>query len=1376
MVQKEGSITLINLEEGYLQYFWHQGAAHSTGIPAGTYVTQVTEEEFKNNPTGQPNLLLRADSVNLRSGTDIYLQAGVIEENTNLTGIKIFKGGLEAGTFNSDDYIYAWGGEDRNDRTISINSSDNKKDWRLIAGKKFGVDKAGNLYAENVHISGTVTVGAGSNVYTTDDTNPLLIGGRNLIPATKSWSLHNGTWTIASETYGDFSVITHTWASGNVDGGIWINLESNHKIDIKPDTDYVLSFWAKADANGRKLRQHFYPNLCASCQSSTGQTSTAVDGAITVTLTTEWKRYWVKWHTKTSISGNHSLIVGRAFETGTYYLAGAKFEEGNKATDWTPAPEDIQAEIDAKKSVHTLTSSYSQPYATLISWVEEGKDAGNWHVTSTAGVKVGDTVRIKCTVSDMSNTPVYCIGTVTSVDSSTILHMISHGIDTTVIDGGKILTNSIGANQIQANSINARHLSISDTTNLATINEYIASSLTGIGWSGANYLVTDGTWIRKQDATQLYLMFTDRSPSSFKQNDEIYYEFYIKGDVAASSGVVFNVYGYNSAGSNVVYKGVSLTLGTANPSTPVSGTIKLDSAEWNSAVSYIMGVQDNRSTKSQIYIRRVVVRKKNGGELIVDGSITANKIEIGTKDSLTSGRNLFRGSTLMDVANFSTNIGTSGYVFGYNGMTQQKFAKYAEGVNLCDVTLTSVSNLGIGFYRLASEMQLDTSAKYTISCWARCSTNEASLAIGLTYQKTDGTWVYRGGTNATKFVTANSWQYFTLTFTPDADTKAIGYCFTSNYGNNAKLYIRHCKLEKGTIATEWSPAPEDEYLAGGANLLRSEYMSRTPTGYNFLQLYLTEPLIKHQTYTLQLWGVNLDAGSTGINVYWGGGSNPIHGFSEIIASDDNLKPDANGYIKFVFTVSPSNVEHTQAANLWLNLYNMVGSHSGSNCTVTQWKLEKGVVGSDWTAYGPEKVATNYITKIDSAGIFISPENQSPTTSATGNSIRLDGNGLEIFKAGTSVAFYGDTARIGKVNAAHSVIDADGQRFYASNGTTQLANIGYGSGASTSGTAIAPYYSFGSRIGTIGNWSVVEGWQNTASNFGSHAEGGSTEASGPYSHAEGYNTTASEQYSHAEGYGTIASYHSSHAEGSNTTASSWSSHAEGSNTIASGPYSHAEGYGTVASGEASHAEGTYAYTEGNSSHAEGYGTSAYGDYSHAEGKNASAVGNYSHAEGYIIRAVGDYSHAQNLGTNAGYSCQTVIGKYNSNLSDTALEIGKGSDDNNRSNAMIVKWTGQTTIAGTLTQSSDRRLKDHREYLDDKSITLINALKPAHFYKDQESHVGLYAQDVEDIDPYKSLVGEMNGFKTLNYIELVPHLITYCQHLEKELTNLKEKIND
>ena len=61
-------------------------------------------------------------------------------------------------------------------------------------------------------------------------------------------------------------------------------------------------------------------------------------------------------------------------------------------------------------------------------------------------------------------------------------------------------------------------------------------------------------------------------------------------------------------------------------------------------------------------------------------------------------------------------------------------------------------------------------------------------------------------------------------------------------------------------------------------------------------------------------------------------------------------------------------------------------------------------------------ATKYITRIDNNGIRVHP------ASTKNNSVLINANGMEIFKGGTaaanSVAFYGDTARIGKTADSH----------------------------------------------------------------------------------------------------------------------------------------------------------------------------------------------------------------------------------------------------------------------------------------------------------------------------------------------------------------------
>lgn len=110
--------------------------------------------------------------------------------------------------------------------------------------------------------------------------------------------------------------------------------------------------------------------------------------------------------------------------------------------------------------------------------------------------------------------------------------------------------------------------------------------------------------------------------------------------------------------------------------------------------------------------------------------------------------------------------------------------------------------------------------------------------------------------------------------------------------------------------------------------------------------------------------------------------------------------------------------------------------------------------------------------------------------------------------------------------------------------------------------------------------------------------------------------------------------------------------------------------------------------GGYSSALGYSNTVSGNYSHADGLGNWAYGYGSHAEGIRSDASGDYSHAQGYWTEAAGTAQTVVGKYNDNDINNALEIGNGIGTGlvPRSNALSVTWNGDITTAGTLTMEN------------------------------------------------------------------------------------------
>lgn len=243
-----------------------------------------------------------------------------------------------------------------------------------------------------------------------------------------------------------------------------------------------------------------------------------------------------------------------------------------------------------------------------------------------------------------------------------------------------------------------------------------------------------------------------------------------------------------------------------------------------------------------------------------------------------------------------------------------------------------------------------------------------------------------------------------------------------------------------------------------------------------------------------------------------------------------------------------------------------------------------------------------------------------------------------------------------------------------------------------------------------------------------------------------------------------------SEGYSTVASGSRSHAEGQGTTASGSSAHSEGFLTVASGEASHTEGTRTTASGDSAHAEGAWNTASGDYSHSEGNGTTASGDYSHAENRNTVASGENSHAEGLNTTAAGTCQHVFGQWNvSNTTDVEI-VGWGTTSAAK-NIRTLDQSGNMTIAGTLTQSSDAKLKTVEGEIPD--VSEIHAVRfhwnDVNGQHDDLEHVGYIAQDVEKVAPFM-VKKDSNGYKALDYIAF---LCAKMELLERRVKELEER---
>lgn len=211
-------------------------------------------------------------------------------------------------------------------------------------------DRTAQLVANNINLNGLVTFkGLSSDAQNKiNDANnkidSLKIGGRNLWLKTKDYDASSYSGWVDNNN-GDRQQTTAPYTNVNGFGvqricAPWINI--SQRVAIEPNTLYTLSAWIKWESSAATATMYFFTNGGI-------ESGTIVSSQVG---TDDYKRISVTFH-----SGNATISTCR-FECDSnipYLIYGLKLEKGNKATDWTPAPEDKanQSIIDnwAKDSV-----------------------------------------------------------------------------------------------------------------------------------------------------------------------------------------------------------------------------------------------------------------------------------------------------------------------------------------------------------------------------------------------------------------------------------------------------------------------------------------------------------------------------------------------------------------------------------------------------------------------------------------------------------------------------------------------------------------------------------------------------------------------------------------------------------------------------------------------------------------------------------------------------------------------------------------------------------------------------------------------------------------------------------------------------------------
>ena len=245
------------------------------------------------------------------------------------------------------------------------------------------------------------------------------VGGRNLLPGSHKNPI---TYNYPGSDYTDY------WSCVTT-------------IPLNGDT-YTLSFWAKSTVAGDVIRVHFYnPTNIIHVKGSQGQEGGWRDGQCDFVLSTTLTKYWVTYTIPKGGDSTRNIIIPRIGPSvgvngsGIITIQWEKLEEGNKATDWTPAPEDVDAAVDAANNTANAANSTA---GSALSTANSANSTAN-SASSKADAASGMAVDAK-NVAD-------------SADAS--IANWCYNNDRTYINGGRLYAGTVTATQLAADSVTA---------------------------------------------------------------------------------------------------------------------------------------------------------------------------------------------------------------------------------------------------------------------------------------------------------------------------------------------------------------------------------------------------------------------------------------------------------------------------------------------------------------------------------------------------------------------------------------------------------------------------------------------------------------------------------------------------------------------------------------------------------------------------------------------------------------------------------------------------------------------------------------------------------------------------------------------------------
>ena len=604
--------------------------------------------------------------------------------------------------------------------------------------------------------------------------NNLQIGGRNLIRNSQNysnWLGENGTTVSTIDNSNEPTKILQVTTNGSASGHVKINVSNYIK-----GKEYILSFYAKNISGDKTI--NFEPH----------------GGPVySVTSTSEWVQYKVKIIPNLNWSSTSPYFYfNNKNNTSVFQIKNVKLEEGNKATDWTPAPEDVDGAINSVDSkVDTLRTEYNST-KSKVATIE----------TNLSGI----TSRVSSTETNIEK--------ISNASSQNLLYNSDFRIingslpDGWSTDSSKI---TLDPNTTLLDGIPTFWFNVTGLTENAWKAVYspFISAKAGEKFVASAYVLGHNNW------------------SVLDAGGGLEIEYYNDNERISTSGVSIDKSNLNW--KRLVVKGIAPT-GTTRVRIRVH---PVRNGQFNMSKPMLQYGETVTGWDRGFDINNLTTRLKTAESKITEDAITNTvKKSFYTKsetDSQITSKGYQTASQVQQTVNgLQIKVQESGgYNLIYNGNFKKDLNNWNIAGDTSKVLISSTLSCSANQKGVRIEGTLknavwvhqsvpwDSNEPITLSYWQHTTANGSDgttnpfRATQVVLSYTDGTSSWHTNSGQSKY---NTWEKFSYTITPDSGKRVRSVQVDLWCRDTTKIvYYTNVMLEKGSLATEYTPNPNEIY-------------------------------------------------------------------------------------------------------------------------------------------------------------------------------------------------------------------------------------------------------------------------------------------------------------------------------------------------------------------------------------------------------------------------------------------------------------------------------------------------------------------------------------------------------------------------------------